>query len=59
MTMERAEALYVTETLKLDGTQIIDLAAQHRLPTFVASRQSVDNGGLMSLGPNIPNNQWC
>ena len=54
MTTERAEALSVTETLRLGSTQIIDLAAQHRLPTFFGSRESVDRGGFMSLGPNIP-----
>ena len=44
----------MTETLRLGSTQIIDLAAQHRLPTFFGSREFVDRGGLMSLGPNIP-----
>ena len=59
MTMERAEALYVTETLKLGATQIIDLAAQRRLPTFFGKPPVCGQGGLMSLGPNIPNDQWC
>ena len=54
MTMERAEALYVTETLRLGGPQLIDLAAQRRLPTFFGNRQFVVMRGLMSLGPNIP-----
>jgi putative ABC transport system substrate-binding protein len=54
MTRGRAEALYVTETLFVGLPQVIDLAAQSRLPTFCALRACVDLGGLMSYGPNIP-----
>ena len=54
MTMERAEALYVRESLKLPVTPMTDLAAQRRLPTVFGSRQAVDMGGLLSLGSNIP-----
>src|SRR5262249_19753518 len=53
ITRERAEALYVMETLFVGLPQVIDLAAQSRLPTFCALRACVDLGGLMSYGPNI------
>jgi putative ABC transport system substrate-binding protein len=34
--------------------QIIAFAAQHRLPAVYPYREAVDDGGLMSYGPNIP-----
>ena len=34
-------------------TQIIQLAAQHKLPTIYGTREFVVAGGLMSYGPNI------
>jgi ABC-type uncharacterized transport system substrate-binding protein len=34
--------------------QISSLAAMHRLPTMYESRESVDNGGLISYGASIP-----
>jgi len=54
MAEKRAEALYVTESpvLAVHRTQILDLAAKSRLPTFFAGREGVDAGGLMSYGPN-------
>jgi putative ABC transport system substrate-binding protein len=38
--------------LAVHRTQILDLAAKSRLPTFFAGRAGVDAGGLMSYGPN-------
>ena len=34
--------------------QIVGLAAKHRLPTMYVFREDVEAGGLMSYGPNIP-----
>jgi putative ABC transport system substrate-binding protein len=34
--------------------QLVDFAAQHRLPAFHAQREFVDVGGLMSYGANLP-----
>jgi len=52
---QRAEALFVAEIImQANRRPIVDLAAKHRLPTIYASRESVDVGGLMSYGPNIP-----
>jgi putative ABC transport system substrate-binding protein len=33
--------------------RIAELAAQHRLPTMFANRDSVESGGLMSYGQNV------
>jgi putative ABC transport system substrate-binding protein len=38
--------------------QISSLAAMHRLPTMYESRDSVDDGGLISYGANIPDLTW-
>ncbi len=52
---ERVEALVVSN----DGffasrrTQIIQLAAHHRLPAIYGAREFIVAGGLMSYGPNI------
>jgi len=37
----------------LNRAQIIVLAARHRLPTLYGWRDFVDEGGLMSYGPDI------
>ena len=34
--------------------EISSLAAMHRLPAMYESRESVDDGGLISYGANIP-----
>src|SRR5262249_50675153 len=34
--------------------QIAELAAMHRLPAMYESRDFVDDGGLISYGPNVP-----
>jgi putative tryptophan/tyrosine transport system substrate-binding protein len=33
-------------------TRVVELAAQHRLPTFYEHRESTDLGGLATFGPN-------
>ena len=51
----RAEALIVTAqpfTLR-HRTQILDLAAKHRLPAMYTLRSFVDAGGLMGYGPSL------
>jgi putative ABC transport system substrate-binding protein len=51
----RAEALIVTAqpfTLR-HRTQILDLAAKHRLPAMYTLRGFVDAGGLMGYGPSL------
>jgi len=35
-------------------TQIVELVLRHRLPAIYQGRGSVDVGGLMSYGPNLP-----
>src|SRR5262249_6975557 len=34
--------------------RIAELAAMHRLPAMYESRDFVDDGGLISYGPNVP-----
>jgi putative tryptophan/tyrosine transport system substrate-binding protein len=54
---ERADALMAQDTqpLILDQRgQLLEFAAQHRLPTIHAVRRFVDGGGLMSYGPSLP-----
>src|SRR5262249_50221666 len=53
ITRERAEALYVMETLFVGLPQVISLAAPRGLPTFCALRACVDMRGRMSYGPNL------
>ena len=36
--------------------RIVQLAAKRRLPTMFPEREFADEGGLMSYGPNVPDN---
>src|SRR5215468_3134926 len=53
---ERVEALLVPPdtTFYSRRRQIADLAATSRLPTIYGYREHVEDGGLMSYGPDIP-----
>ena len=55
MQRERAQALIVelTPFTGENRKQIVELAAQHRLPTLIETRGFVDIGGLMSYGPSL------
>ena len=52
---ERAGALFVIEDAMLVAQRrlILDLAAQHRLPTAAFTREFVQAGGLLSYGVNM------
>jgi putative ABC transport system substrate-binding protein len=52
---ERAEARFVASSsiLNRDRTQIIERAAQYRLPTMYEWREQVEVGGLMSYGSSL------
>jgi putative ABC transport system substrate-binding protein len=55
MERERAQALIV-EITPFTGDnrkRIVELAAQHRLPTLIEARGFVQIGGLMSYGPSL------
>jgi putative ABC transport system substrate-binding protein len=54
MTQEHPDALFmITDVLTLRHTQqVLDFAAQHRLPTMFASSGPVAAGGLMYYGPS-------
>ena len=56
LSKERGGALIVTaEPLFFSHrSQIIEIAAKHRLPAIYNSRAFVDAGGLMSYGPSLP-----
>jgi putative tryptophan/tyrosine transport system substrate-binding protein len=56
MTRERVGALDVLPGLMITGymRQIVDLAAQARLPVIFPDGQFVESGGLMSYGPSPP-----
>jgi ABC-type uncharacterized transport system substrate-binding protein len=53
----RADALYVVNDPLVNTNRVrtITLALTARLPTMHGSREHVEAGGLMSLGPNYPN----
>jgi putative tryptophan/tyrosine transport system substrate-binding protein len=53
---EHADALIVFTHgfAVLNRRRIVGLAAQQRLPTMYGWREFVDEGGLMSYGPNVP-----
>ncbi len=56
MTGARADALtvLVSNMFNSERRRLVDLAAKHRLPAVYTGRASVDAGGLMSYGPNVP-----
>ena len=55
MVAERAEALFIlsSTTLNRDRRQIIERAAQHRLPAMYEWREQAEVGGLMSYGGSL------
>jgi putative tryptophan/tyrosine transport system substrate-binding protein len=55
-TRERAEALIVLPSPSTNRyrRQIVNLAAQSRLPAMYALKEYVEVGGLMAYGPSIP-----
>jgi putative ABC transport system substrate-binding protein len=56
LTEERPDALFmITDVLTRRHTkQVVDFAAQRRLPTLFEGRGPVAEGGLMSYGPSFP-----
>jgi putative ABC transport system substrate-binding protein len=56
MTKARAGALLVLADLRFNQhlRRLVDLAAEHRLPVAYTSKDFVEGGGLMSYGPNWP-----
>jgi len=56
MTRERAEAVIQLPSPMLYGEhkRIVELAAKSRLPAIYAAREFVEDGGLMSYGPSLP-----
>ena len=50
-----AQALLVvlSPLMTLNSKRIVDLAVKHRLPGMYATRQFVEEGGLMAYGPSI------
>jgi putative ABC transport system substrate-binding protein len=55
MARERADALIVLPSPMLfsERRRIVDLAAQHRLPSIAMAREFVELGGLMSYGASL------
>jgi ABC-type uncharacterized transport system substrate-binding protein len=54
-TSERAGALIVPTTMgNAYRREIVDFATKNRLPVMYAEGESVEVGGLMSYGPNLP-----
>lgn len=53
---ERAQALFLTGGAWMFArrTQIVELAARHRLPVSYYDAAFVESGGLMSYAPNLP-----
>ena len=51
---ERPDALFMgaDAVILLHGERVTDFAAKHRLPTVASVRTLVDDGALMSYGPN-------
>ena len=58
MTRARADALLVLgdPIFWYQRARIVELAAKHRLPGMFGQREFVETGGLMSYGPNLPDN---
>jgi putative ABC transport system substrate-binding protein len=56
LTKERAEGLSTASggTNNFNRTRIIEMAAKSKLPAVYHLAQFVDDGGLMSYGPNLP-----
>ena len=52
----KANGLIVLKTAVTDANhnQIVELSTKNRLPTMFAESQSVERGGLLSYGPNYP-----
>ena len=52
----RADALYIVENalISANDAAIAKLAINAQLPTILASRATIEAGGLMSYGPNFP-----
>jgi putative tryptophan/tyrosine transport system substrate-binding protein len=55
MPKARTQALHVvlSPLMTLNSKRIVDLAAKNRLPAMYATRQFVEEGGLMAYGPSI------
>jgi putative ABC transport system substrate-binding protein len=55
MERERADALIVLSDASFNSArrQIIAIAAEHRLPVMYEAREFVEDGGLISYGPDI------
>jgi putative tryptophan/tyrosine transport system substrate-binding protein len=55
MPKARTQALLVvlSPLMTLNSKKIVDLAAKNRLPAMYATRQFVEEGGLMAYGPSI------
>jgi putative ABC transport system substrate-binding protein len=56
MVQERVDGLIVLSTAftSFHRTQIINLAAEHRLPAMYERKEFVEAGGLMAYGPSLP-----
>ena len=56
MRQNKTDALYVgiDALTQAKAKMIVDLAAEHRLPTVYISRDFVNMGGLLSYGPSFP-----
>ena len=60
MVREKAGAAIVLQEslFQQQKSQIVELAAKHRLPTVAMYREYVEAGGLMSYGANLRNIYW-
>jgi putative ABC transport system substrate-binding protein len=55
ITRNRADAVFVSQVMSpVVRRQLVDFAANRRLPTLFLNREYVPAGGLMSYSPNIP-----
>jgi putative ABC transport system substrate-binding protein len=56
MLRDRPDAMVmITDALMgLNRKRVVEFAAQNRLPTIYEGRDPVDDGGMMSYGPNLP-----